>query len=92
MHMHTLGTYGATSVEKADGASEVLVELPNYDFQWQFIYQFTEPVRFEDGDEMRLECRWDNSGARSDGEPIDVTWGEGTDDEMCVANLYITEL
>ena len=47
-------------------------------------------------DAVRLSCRWDNSPENQpivDGvalEPRDVSWGEGTTDEMCLGNLYIT--
>jgi len=43
-----------------------------------------------------LTCRWDNSPGA---QPIvngkrrpsrDLRWGEGTDDEMCLAFLYAT--
>jgi hypothetical protein len=87
LHMHRLGTKGWVSLERASGESEVLLEVNDYDFDWQMVYRFTEPVRFEDGDELLLECTWDNSEGSED-----VNWGEGTDDEMCVGNLFISEL
>jgi hypothetical protein len=48
------------------------------------------------GDRLYIECEWDNSPANQpvfDGElraPQDVTWGEGTYDEMCASSIYIT--
>ena len=53
---------------------------------------------FSPGDELRVTCRWDNSDAHQpliDGvrkKTVDVKWGEGTADEMCVGNLFISEL
>ena len=87
LHMHTLGKQGEVVLHKADGTEEVLVRLPAYDFNWQFIYRFEEPVRFEEGDELELRCVFDGSDLAED-----ANWGEGTEDEMCVANLYISEL
>ncbi|HYI00811.1 hypothetical protein [Hyalangium sp.] len=36
---------------------------------------------------MAVECHWDNSqpGAK------DVSWGEGTSDEMCLGTFYMTQ-
>jgi hypothetical protein len=42
------------------------------------------------GDRLRIECHWDNTLDNQpivDGEPlqpVDLNWGEGTTDEMCV--------
>jgi hypothetical protein len=52
-------------------------------------------VRFSPGDELRIECHWDNS---PENQPIvggqqqvpqDVGWGEGTSDEMCLGGFYV---
>jgi hypothetical protein len=94
---HDLGTGGSLRLIRADGTEETLLELRDWDFDWQLVYHLAEPRRFHPGDELRVECRWDNSAAnqpRYGGErrPVStVTWGEGTTDEMCVANLYISE-
>ena len=43
-----------------------------------------------------MTCSWDNSASNQqiiDGdilEPIDVQWGEGTTDEMCLGGFYVT--
>jgi len=50
------------------------------------------------GDQIYLECHWDNSAenqALVEGQPLpprDVTWGEGTTDEMCLSGFYFTRL
>lgn len=86
LHMHVLGRHGVVEVNHADGSSETVVEVDPYDFNWQFIYQLSEPVRFDDGDEMSLRCTFENEQEEA------VFWGEGTDEEMCVGNLFISEL
>ena len=86
MHMHRLGQSGKLSLVKADGTEQTLVDIPSWDFDWQFTYVLEDSIQFEDGDELYLECVFDNSNAGA----IDVSWGEGTDDEMCVGNLYIS--
>ncbi len=89
MHMHKLGRRGHVAVERQDGSRQVIVAIDDYDFNWQRLYHLETPIRFEAGDELTVECIWDNSG---DGKaPQTVNWGEGTGDEMCVGNLYISE-
>ena len=47
-------------------------------------------------DTLWMECTWDNSASNQpivDGEvqePVDVAWGEGTSDEMCLSGFYVT--
>ena len=84
LHMHTLGTSGKLEIQRAGGETECLLDIPRWDFHWQGGYGFAEPKRFEPGDKLRIECHWDNP------TPNDVTWGEGTGDEMCLGGFYLT--
>lgn len=86
MHMHTRGTGGGAWIERPNGETETILRLSDYDFDWQINYQLAQPARFEPGDLLGVECVFDNPG------DVALNWGEGTDDEMCVANLYVTEL
>ena len=92
LHMHRLGVTGLASLESSTG-SEVFVEVDPFNSDWQLVYHFAEPSLFEEGMEVHLQCEWDNSNANQpDGaEAQDVSWGEGANDEMCVANLYVSE-
>ena len=73
-----------------------MVDIPRWDFNWQGGYSQEEPWRLEKGDRMVVECEWDNSPENQpilDGEisdPVDVDWGDGTRDEMCLATFYST--
>lgn len=87
LHMHQIGRTGLVRVDKADGSSQVLLEVEDWDFHWQLNYQLAQPVRFEVGDSLFLECGFDNSAGTEE-----VAWGEGSTDEMCVGNLFVTEL
>ena len=93
LHMHKRGHAGQVTIVRADGGEEILLEEPRYDFNWQQIYRFAQPIDFSPGDELALTCRWDNTASnQAPGvEPIDLSWGEGSGQEMCVANLYISE-
>ncbi len=91
-HMHRLGTVGELWLEKADKRRIKLISIPKYDFHWQLEYYFDQPVRFEEGDKLRVRCTFDNSQEHTGKvKPEDVNWGENSDQEMCVANLLSTE-
>ncbi len=98
LHMHTLGSTAHTAIERADGSEQMILRVPHYDFDWQRIYVLDKPLTFVPGDKLTVRCQWDNGPANQvkiNGKvrtPADVNWGEGTLDEMCVANLYISEL
>lgn len=93
-HMHQLGTHGRVMIERADGSTECLLQVEDWDFKWQGDYGFKEPVPFYRGDKLYLECHWDNTPENQavvDGVPLmprDVYWGEGTTDEMCLTGFY----
>lgn len=93
VHMHKLGEEAMVGIERADGSEETLLQVLDYDFDWQLVYELDEPIPFAPEDKLSVSCTWDNSAANQpDGQaPLDVNWGEGSSDEMCVANIYITE-
>lgn len=97
-HMHQLGTSQTSVVVHEDGTESCLLDIPDWDFNWQGSYQLMEPVVLGPGDAIEMTCTWDNSAGNQpvvDGvvrEPTDVSWGEGTADEMCLAGFYVTGL
>ena len=66
---------------------------PRWDFHWQGSYALKVPTRVQAGDSLSIECHWDNSAKNQPGgiAPRELNWGEGTDDEMCLGFLYITQ-
>jgi len=97
LHMHTRGTHARTAIEHKDGTEECMLDIPRWDFHWQGGYGFQQPKTVKPGDQISLECHWDNSAANQpivNGVPLqprDLTWGEGTTDEMCLAAFYVTQ-
>ena len=87
LHMHRLGASGEITVLREDGTEEPILVIPEWDFDWQFSYELATPVDFREGDELSLTCTYNNTGE----DAVDVGWGEGSDDEMCVGNLYISQ-
>jgi hypothetical protein len=98
-HMHTLGTRAKLAAEHVDGTESCIIEIPQWDFHWQQSYRFREgeTVTIAPGESVRLECDYDNSAANQpyingvQQEPRDVSWGEGTYDEMCLGYLLLIE-
>ncbi|MBL9103131.1 MAG: monooxygenase [Myxococcales bacterium] len=93
-HMHMLGTQFGLTLVGADGERPIL-EIPAWDFHWQGSYTLVEPIRVAVGDDVRIRCVYDNTAekraAAGLGPPVDVTWGEGTSDEMCLAYLQLID-
>jgi Copper type II ascorbate-dependent monooxygenase, C-terminal domain/Copper type II ascorbate-dependent monooxygenase, N-terminal domain len=85
LHMHTRGVTAKTAIERKDGSSDCLLDIPAWNFHWQGAYGFAQPKQVNPGDKLSLECHWNN--------PSDVAlnWGEGTGDEMCLATYYVTQ-
>lgn len=85
LHMHQLGTAARLDVERKDGGSECLLDIPRWDFNWQGTYAFATPQVVQPGDKIRVECHWNNTTT------ADVAWGESTTDEMCLGVYYATQ-
>ncbi|MCB9673535.1 MAG: monooxygenase [Alphaproteobacteria bacterium] len=85
LHMHQLGRTGVVRVDRMGGEQLELLRVDDWDFDWQLNYRFMDPVGFEPGDEMFLSCTYENDRG------ADVNWGEGSEEEMCVGNLFISQ-
>jgi hypothetical protein len=83
-HMHELGRTQRLTVSSAEGQESCVVDVPRWDFHWQRMYFFEEPLTIDAADEFKVRCGFDTT-SRSE-----ITkWGEGTQDEMCVMGLFI---
>jgi hypothetical protein len=78
-HMHLLGRSMNIDATLPDGTLLCLIQVPQYEFNWQGAYVFKSPVALPAGTRIHVEGRYDN--------PTDsvVRWGEATTDEMLVA-------
>lgn len=96
-HMHLLGKRLEAHHITSAGERECVLRVPDWDFQWQQGYRPVEPVVVQPGESVELTCEYDNSVANqpvvngAQAEPRDVTWGEGTSDEMCLLYLQLVE-
>jgi hypothetical protein len=92
-HMHLLGRKMKVEMTPHNGMPECLVEIDDWDFNWQGAYRYVEPVNIPAGARISLTAYYDNSSnnPRNPNEPPQpVSWGEATTDEMCLAFLGVT--
>ncbi len=93
-HMHVRGrSFRVEAVDtKASDRSRVLLDVPNYDFNWQHAYALAEPLPLT-GD-LRLDCTalFDNSEKNpvNPDPSITVRWGDQTWEEMMIAFLEVS--
>ncbi len=85
-HMHLRGKSFNYSAHYPDGHDEMLLSVPNYDFNWQSVYRLAVPKPLPKGTTIHCEAHFDNSGANSaNPDPSQtVLWGEQTEDEMMI--------
>jgi hypothetical protein len=90
-HMHQLGSGFDFGVTHADESESCVVDMNGYDFHNQLLVWLDTPVSIAPGDDVRLVCHYDNSEGNANNPnspPVDVDFGEGSDDEMCFGFAY----
>jgi hypothetical protein len=92
--MHVRGrSFRVDAVDATDSErSGVLLDVPNYDFNWQHAYVLAEPLPLTGG--LRLDCTamFDNSANNlvNPDPSITVRWGDQTWEEMMIAFLEVS--
>lgn len=84
-HMHLLGKVMRASVITPEGNTEPLIEIKDWDFNWQMNYALKTPKIVRAGSKIVVEAVYDNSSKNPNNPnnpPKRVTWGEQTTDEM----------
>lgn len=83
-HTHLRGVRWQYTLEKPDGTSEVILDVPHYDFNWQTYYLFSTPLQVAGGSRIVAKAWYDNSAENPDNpDPtIAVHWGDQTWEEM----------
>jgi len=84
-HMHELGRQLTVEVGPPDDM-QCVTGVRSWDFGWQRVYFYDEPVSVGEQNTLRVSCTFDLSGVDHD-----VSWGWGTQDEMCLVGLYVTD-
>ncbi len=83
-HMHYRGKDMTYEVIYPDGREEVLLSVPDYDFNWQLSYYLTEPLPLAKGTKLRVTAHFDNSenNPRNPNPSLKVVYGQDSRDEM----------
>ena len=83
-HTHLRGTRWLYKLERPDSTSEIVLDVPRYDFNWQTYYLFATPLVIPPGTKLTSMAWYDNSASNKDNPnpAIDVTWGDQTWEEM----------
>lgn len=91
-HMHLRGKWMRYSALYPDGTEEILLNVPNYRFDWQRNYELKEPKRLPKGTQLVVEAAWDNSALNlNNPDPAKaVGWGDQTFNEMFYASYRYT--
>jgi hypothetical protein len=83
-HTHVRGTRWQYTLIKPDSTSEIVLNVPRYDFNWQTYYMFAKPLEIPVGGKL-LSMAWYDNSASLKGNPDptkEVRWGDQSWDEM----------
>jgi hypothetical protein len=88
-HTHVRGKAWHFEAIYPDGRKEVILSVPNYDFNWQHEYVFAEPLQLPAGTRLHAKAWYDNSANnQSNPDPTkQVTWGDQTWEEMMYTSI-----
>ena len=92
-HMHLLGKNMSVNATMKDGSNACLINISDWDFNWQGVYRYKEPIALPVGTTVSLLAHYDNSEdnpRNPNFPPKAVSWGEQTTDEMCIAFIGVT--
>jgi mono/diheme cytochrome c family protein len=83
-HTHLRGKRWEYTLIKADGSSEIILDVPKYDFNWQTYYLFAKPLEISAGARIVARAWYDNSPDNPDNPDPSATvhWGDQTWEEM----------
>ena len=68
-----------------DGTTRTLIHIGNWDFRWQHVYRYTEPIRLPRGTTVSMKYVYDNSPENPRNPQVPaarVRWGQKSFDEM----------
>jgi len=85
-HMHLRGRSFRYTARYPDGNSEILLDVPRYDFNWQMSYRLAEPMPIPEGTSIQLNATFDNSKSNlhNPNPNQSVRWGDQTYEEMMI--------
>ncbi len=92
-HMHLLGRDIKTTMTLPDGTTKTLIDIRDWDYNWQEVYFLHEPMKVPAGTRFDVIAHYDNSDKNPlnpFSPPRPVTLGEQTTNEMCFVFFGVT--
>jgi hypothetical protein len=92
-HMHLLGKKMTVTATLPWNETKCLINIDDWDFNWQGLYRYKEPIALPAFSSVALDAWYDNSvdnWRNPNNPPKPVSWGEQTTDEMCIAFIGVT--
>jgi len=91
-HMHVRGKSFRYTAIYPDGHKEILIDVPEYDFNWQTEYRLKEKMKIPAGTRMFCEASFDNSADNLNNPDPNawVYWGDQTYEEMMIGYFQIS--
>lgn len=84
-HAHYLCTTMRMTATLPDGGEQILLDIPDWDMDWQDTYYFADPIVLPAGTVVKSVITYDNSADNPDNPtnpPVRVKWGQQSTDEM----------
>lgn len=85
-HSHVRGKAFKYELVYPDGKTDVILNVPRYDFNWQIEYQFAAPIDVPAGTRLQVTGWYDNSkdNPANPNPNVEVKFGEQTWNEMMI--------
>lgn len=83
-HMHQRGRKLKVELLEDGGPPQCAADVQSWDFNWQLYYFYKDPVPLTTKSLLRITCEYDTQSAA---DPVLPGWG--TQNEMCLAGLFI---
>jgi hypothetical protein len=90
-HMHVRGKSFRYTALFPDGKKQILLDVPEYDFNWQTDYQLEKKMPLPEGTKIYGEAVFDNSTQNMNNPNPNswVTFGEQTWEEMMIGYFHV---
>jgi hypothetical protein len=92
-HMHLIGKSIKAYCVTPTNDTIHLIDIPEWDFHWQYFYQFQKPILLPAGSVVYGQAIYDNTTNNPynpNNPPQDVSVGEGTEDEMFLIYMNLS--
>ena len=91
-HMHLRGKDMQFRAEYPDGRSDILLNVPRFDFGWQSDFWLADPISLPKGSKLHVTAHFDNSTANPNNPDPKATvrWGDQTWEEMMIGFFTYT--